>query len=73
MPKITSCKWDEENGVCRVHYRTTPCHICLITEDPDVEVIITEMDRVQADWDEDFRIVDTLPVDHADWLKDRII
>ena len=73
MPNIHHPDWDEQVGACVKHcIPQTPCPQCLAEADPDIQVMLTEADRTQIDWDPDFKIADMFPADQA-WLVDRII
>lgn len=72
MAKIDSPYWNE--GICEKHYLPqVPCPQCFATQDPDVEVRLTEMDRVTLDLDPDLSVRALLPAEDGDWLLERVV
>ena len=74
MAKISSQYWNEHTGACEKHHLPhVPCPQCLDEHDSDVEVRLTETDRVVLDFDPDLSVRDLLPTKSADWLLERVI
>ena len=74
MPKIDSPFWNEQLGVCEKHLLPqVPCPQCFATRDKDIEVRLTEMDQNVLNSEPGFFVQDLLPVNDADWLKERIV
>lgn len=62
MAKVSSPHWNEQLGVCEKHnLPQPPCPQCLAEKDPDVEIKLTEMDRVALDFDPNLSVRDLLP------------
>ena len=73
MPDLMCSDWDEEVGACIKHgVPQTPCPACLAEKNPNVQVLITERDRMMADWDPEFTVEGMFSEDHQ-WLAGRII
>lgn len=73
MPKITSCEWDEGQGICRKHPGgTLPCEECLVSHDESVRLEVTRADERLSESDPSCRFGDTLPSEHVAWLLCRV-
>jgi len=47
MPSYSSPHWDEKNGCCEKHLiPMLPCPQCIATADPDLDVRLTQTDRL---------------------------
>lgn len=73
MPHLTHPNWYEKEGVCVKHgIPQVPCPRCLAEQDPGIQVMLTEADRAQIDWDPNFKATDMFSANQA-WLAERII
>ena len=74
MPTIDSPFWDLGLGVCKKHYLPQiPCPECLAEHDSDIEVRLTDTDRLVLDFEPGMSIGTLLPASHADWLSQRVV
>ena len=74
MPTIDSPFWDPELGVCKKHHLLqVPCPQCLAEHDRDVEVRLTDKDRLVLDFEPGLSVRALLPAPHADWLSQRVV
>ncbi len=63
MPILRSSFWNENTGVCEKHFLpAVPCPQCLATNDPDITVVVSEMDRLAMDFDPELKLADLVPI-----------
>ena len=73
MPNLVSSDWYEHLGACVKHaIPETPCPACLAEQNPNIQVMLTEDDLFQLDWDPNLKIEDLFPKGQ-EWLVDRIM
>lgn len=66
-------EWYEKEQVCIKHgVPMLPCPACLAERHPHIQVMLTEDDRVELDWNPDLKVEDLMPVDHP-WLIERLV
>ena len=60
MPNYTSCNWTPQGGCTKHSIPETPCPQCLAIADPDVQVTLTNGDKVALD-EPDTQLRDLFP------------
>jgi len=65
--------WHDDVQSCSKHgIPMLPCPQCLAEKDPGIQVMLSESDRVQLDWEPKLKIADLMPAGH-EWLAERVV